>query len=522
MLAADLDIQLAEDMGRFFADPLGFVMYAYDWDNDPELRVVKLPEPWWFIYDSEYGPDMWACELLDSIGNHVREHGFDGITAVPAIREAVGSGHGIGKSALTAWLVDWIMSTRPHSQGTITANTSPQLETKTWAQVAKWTKKCITGHWFSIKTGKGAMKMIHRDYPDSWFCSAQTCREENSEAFAGQHALTATSFYIFDESSAVPDAIKDVAEGGLTDGEPMMFAFGNPTRNSGWFYDCFHGQAHRWNCRQIDSRSVQITNKEQIQEWVDDYGENSDFVKMRVRGIFPAMSAKQFISIADVDGAYGLHLRPEQYNFAPKIITCDPAWEGDDELVIAMRQGLKFEILRVMEKNDNDVQVANIIATLEDEHHADAVFIDGGFGTGIVSVGRTLARDWQLVWFGGKAVDPGCANKRAEMWRASRDWLKEGGSIPADPVLRRDGITPEILARMDGVLQLESKKDMKGRGQQSPNRWDALVISFAYPVKSKDKRLPVPRSHAQQGEYDPYGRLPGARNNSGGSYSPYK
>lgn len=520
--AATPDELLADDMGRFFDDALGFVMYAYDWDNDPELQLVELPEPWCFIYNSKYGPDAWACELLDRISQQVREHGFDGFEPVAPIREAIASGHGIGKSAITAWIVDWIMSTRPFAQGTVTANTAPQLETKTWAQIAKWTKKCITGHWFNIKTGKGSMKMSHKDYPDSWFCSAQTCREENSEAFAGQHAANSTSFYIFDEASAVPDKIKEVAEGGLTDGEPMMFAFGNPTRNTGWFHDCFHGQAHRWHTCQIDSRSVQITNKKQIQEWVDDYGLDSDFVKVRVRGLFPSLSARQFISVEDIDAAYGRHLRPEQYEWAPKIIGVDPAWEGDDELVIGLRQGLKFQILRVLPKNDNDIQVANIIADLEDQHQADAVFIDAGYGTGIVSAGRTWKRDWQLVWFGSKSDDPSCKYKRDQLWKASRDWLKEGGSIPEDPVLRRDAIGTEIIARTDGVTQIESKKDLKARGEQSPNRWDCLITTFAYPVTSKkSQRLPVPQPHQQRKEYDPYARMDRKPNNTRGSYNPY-
>jgi hypothetical protein len=37
------DIELAEDMARFYADPLGFVMYAYPWDTDPALQLVSCP-----------------------------------------------------------------------------------------------------------------------------------------------------------------------------------------------------------------------------------------------------------------------------------------------------------------------------------------------------------------------------------------------------------------------------------------------------------------------------------------------
>ena len=497
--------QLAQDMGRFFDDPLGFVMYAYPWGSDSALQVVHLESPWNLIYDAEFGPDAWACEQLEAIGAAVREHRFDGLHAVDAIRRAIASGHGIGKSAFVAWLVNWIMSTRPHAMGVVTANTAEQLASKTWARITEWTKRSITGHWFDVTTGKGAMRMTHRQFPESWRCDAQTCREENSEAFAGLHAARSTPFYIYDEASAIPDSIWEVSEGGLTDGEPMWFVFGNPTRNSGKFRDCFHGQAHRWHPRMIDSRSVQITNKKLIDEWIADYGEDSDFVKVRVRGMFPSQSAKQFISVADVDAAFGRHLRPEQYAGIAKIICVDPAWEGDDEMVIGKRQGLRFDILRVIPKNDNDMEMANLIARLEDEEQADAVFIDAGYGTGIVSGGRTLGRDWELVWFGGKSSDPGYLNKRAQIWGDTRNWLKAGGAIPRDTALHRDLISVQTIPRADGVIQLESKKDMKGRGEASPGRADCLAISFAYPVLPKHQRRPEGGGGLDRArrEYDP-------------------
>jgi hypothetical protein len=188
----------------------------------------------------------------------------------------------------------------------------------------------------------------------------------------------------------------------------------------------------------------------------------------------------------------------------------DPAWEGDDEFVIGLRQGLRFEVLRVIRKNDNDVEMANLIALLEDEHQADAVFVDAGYGTGIVSAARTFGRDWTLVWFAGESLDPGCLNKRAEMWKLARDWLKAGGSIPEDKVLYQELIGPETVPRVDGKIQIESKKDMKKRGLASPNRADALILSFAFPVVPKTKTM----LHGLQGAgehkgrgHDPYSQM---------------
>ena len=144
-----------------------------------------------------------------------------------------------------------------------------------------------------------------------------------------------------------------------------------------------------------------------------------------------------------------------------------------------MRQGLNFSILRTIPKNDNDFEMGALVATIEDEQKADAVFVDAGYGTGIVSYGKTMGRNWTLVWFSGKSSDQGCLNKRAEMWKLMRDWLRDGGSIPQDNNLHQELIGPETIPRADGKIQLESKEDMKTRGLPSPNRADALALSLS-------------------------------------------
>ena len=143
MSARQIESELIEHIAHFWNDPLGFVIFAYPWTTDPSLQLVKLPDQYQHRFNCEFGPDLWACEFLDDIGQQVRKNNFDGLNAVPPLRYAISSGHGIGKSTVTAWLVHWIMSTRPGAKGTVTANTSSQLETKTWEEVAKLVKRGI-------------------------------------------------------------------------------------------------------------------------------------------------------------------------------------------------------------------------------------------------------------------------------------------------------------------------------------------------------------------------------------------
>lgn len=465
----ELEQQIIDAAAKYQHDPLAWVRYAYDWGYG-EL-------------DGYNGPREWQAEILQQIGAHLQNPD----TRHMPLMIAVASGHGIGKSAGIGMITNWAMSTCDDCKMVLTSNTDNQLRTKTAPEVGKWQRMSITADWFD--TAATSIKCKDKAHSDTWRADFVPWSEHNTEAFAGLHNKGKRIILIFDEASAIADKVWEVAEGALTDEdtEIIWLAFGNPTRNVGRFRECFRKYKHRWIHRQIDSRTVDGTNKAQIQKWAEDYGEDSDFFKVRVRGLFPSMSARQFISEADVNEAYGKHIPPSQYQFAPKIITVDPAWEGDDEFVIGMRQGLVFKILDTFTKNDNDLIAAQRIARHEDEQKADAVFVDAGFGTGIVSAGQGLGRDWTLVWFAAKSDDKGCLNKRAEMWRAARDWLKQGGAIPDDPLLRDELQAPEIVPRMDGKIQIESKKDMKARGVPSPNRADALVLSFAYPVMQRER-----------------------------------
>lgn len=490
---ANLDDEIVEAAAACQFDPQAWALFAWDWGHG-ELKDMN-------------GPRAWQADINEEIRQHLNSE-----NRYQPLQIAVSSGHGIGKSAQMGMIANWAMSCFGDCKIVVTANTETQLRTKTSPEIGKWFRSSITASWFDVQ----AMSIKARDagHADLWRLDFVAWSAHNTEAFAGLHNKDKIIVLMFDEASKIADSVWEVAEGALTDENTIILwiVFGNPTQNVGRFRECFRRYRKRWIRRQIDSRTVPGTNKTKLDQWVEDYGEDHDFVKVRVRGMFPSASARQFISTDDVDAAQKVHLRREQYDFAPKIIGVDPAWTGDDELVIYFRQGLHSRLLAKMPKNDNDIEVAAIVARFEDELQADAVFIDAGHGTGIYSAGITNGRAWQLVWFAGKSVDRGCLNKRVEMWKGLRDWLRQGGAIdPKDDVLYQDLIGPELVARTDGLLQLESKEDMKARGLPSPNRADALALTFAFPVTAReDERGSNIRGESSyggsssSGEYNPY------------------
>lgn len=495
------DKLLSEAMADFYDDPLGYVLFNWDWDNDPDISLVEMEPEYQERYGCIHGPDKWACEFLDELGQEVRKRGFDGIHAVEPILFETASGHGIGKSALVAWIIKWIMDTRPLSKGTVTANTDTQLRTKTWAQLGFWHNKSLTKHWFKYNSGRGNMSLRYRlneDLAESWFVTAQTCREENSEAFAGQHAPQATSFYIFDEASGVPDKIYTVREGGLTDGEPMAFDFGNPTRNSGGFYErCMGKLAHRHIVRQIDSRAVKITNKEQIKRWEEDYGENSDFFKVRVKGEFPSLGNAQFIPSGDVKLARNRpDLPAEALKSYPLVLGVDCARFGDDESVIYPRRGPDARTFPARRyRGLNTVQLTAKIVACFNEFvtiglRPTMIFVDqGNFGIAIVDNLRAAGYPVTGVDFGAAAHDQETyALMGDELWGRIRDALRTSLILPDIGELATD-LDTQLTQREYGYVKervkLESKKDMKARLQGegandvgSPDIADGLATTY--------------------------------------------
>lgn len=483
----DIVDQIVTKLVEYRHDPLAYAKWAFPW-GQKHTALEQLT-----------GPREWQSDILRVI----RDHLSDPVTRFQPLLIAVASGHGIGKSALIGMIIRWALDTCIGTRANVTANTEAQLRTKTIPEVNKWQRLAITAEFFTLTATAifSRIKAMER----AWRCDFIPWSDSNPEAFAGLHNKGKRILVVMDEGSAIADKIWEVTEGAMTDEdtEIIWIVFGNPTRNVGRFRECFRRYKKYWVTRQIDSRTVEGTNKALFDRWREQYGDESDFFKIRVRGQFPSMSAKQLFNTEDVDRAFGGHLRKEQYEFAPIILGVDPAWEGDDELVIVLRQGLMTKILKRMPKNDNDIEVANLLARYEDEYKADAVNIDGGYGTGIVSAGRTMGRGWNLIWFSGKSSREDCYNKRAEMYINLRDLLKEGLVIPNEQDLYDEMIACEVLPMLDGKYKLPPKEDTKEIIGRSPNILDALALTTAMPVATRGQHIAAKRHEEKARRYNP-------------------
>jgi len=474
---------LAERMATFKSNPLGFVMFAYPW----KVFGTELAD--------QAGPDENQKQFLLDLGDEVVERAFNGIDPVMPILMTATSGHGTGKSVMGAWIGDWILSTRPDSMGTVTAGTWGQLEVRTWGALQRWTALCITGHWFNIQ----ARGIFHKQRPKTWNCVPRACQENKAQAFAGQHAATSTSWYMFDEASMIPESVWTVAEGGLSDGEPMWFAWGQPERNTGRFYEVNFGKRSRlgggdWNHRRIDSRTSRFANKNQIAKWLEEYGEDSDYFRVRILGLAPNASELQFIDRGRILAAQ--ERKPDSLPDDPLIVGVDVSGGGKAWNVAAFRRGNDARTIprvRIAGEHtrDRSVLVGKLAEILRDDRpgrKVAAMFIDMAFGAAIYE--RLRALGYKNVFetdFGlAHPPDRSKANMRAYIWSEMKDWLLHG-AIEVDDKMASDLAGPGYGINRSNRLVLESKADMQKRGQASPDDGDALALTFAQKVAPAEK-----------------------------------
>jgi len=463
--------EFADWIMSFQDDPYEWVLAIYPW-GEPGTALAH--------YD---GPDDWQTEVLQGVAAELK-------AGKTQIRVAVSSGHGIGKTALVAWLIHWFISTHPHPQIVVTANTGQQLTNKTWRELAKWKNYAINGWMFEWT----ATSYRYKSEEATWFATATKWSAHSSEAFAGTHEEDMKVMMVFDEASGIDDIIWEVAAGAFTTGG-LWFAFGNPTRNTGRFYEAAFGRHRkRWTTYVIDSRRAKMANRELIEEWKEDWGEDSDYFRVRVRGLPPKQGPLQFISSAVVDLAIAREIPPEALSDRiPRIMGFDVARQGDDVSAIVIRHGRKVIELAdggyIKRFQIRDItQLCHHVAKIINENYPDMIVVDGtGIGAGAVDYLRLLGYDNVIEAHGGESASDQKVflNKRIEMWDRMRQWL-EGADIPDDPQLAVDLTTPEFaFEQKSQKMKLESKEDMKKRGADSPDSGDALALTFYHQAPSK-------------------------------------
>jgi hypothetical protein len=303
---------------------------------------------------------------------------------------------------------------------------------------------------------------------------------------------------------AVGKAAQQIFTGGPADA--VIAQAGNPTNTNGLLYEsCASGA---WDEVTItadpaDPKRTPRVTVEHAQEMIDTYGRENPWVMATILGMFPPTGFSALIGLADVEQAMARHYRADQYQFAPVILGVDVARQGDDSSVIARRQGVASFPLRSMRIPDT-VQVSAQVSMEHDQHDAAAMFVDetGGYGAGVVDDLRRRGYSPLGVQFGGRPSDARFFDKRSEMLFLLCEWIKAGGALAPDPELKAELVALRFVYQGD-KFRVVPKDIIKKELGRSPDKSDALALTFAFPVAAKGKAGPASPQQTQS-QYDPY------------------
>lgn len=481
--------EIQTELAEFAYDPLGFVMVAYPW-GEGELGGIG-------------GPRTHQRRFLEELGRHLSNPA----SRHTPFRKAKSSGHGIGKSAEASWLAHWGMSTFEDCRVIVMAGTGDQLKTKTQPEMARWFRLAANSDLFEVNVQ--SIKVKEAGHESTWRLDFNTWSQENPQASAGAHNAGKRLIIIYDEAAGIPDIIWQTQTGALSDAntEIIWVAYSQCTRSDGMFYEATHGtQRDRWHAEVIDSRTVEGTNVQEINEEIEIYGADSDYVRVRWLGLFPLAGEGKFIPLDLIQASQGRML--PSFNDDALIIGVDLSWGGSDDTVIWFRRGLDARsippivIRGQFTKNPAVIRerLADILRSKFDGQPVSMMFLDNsgvGGNAGAILVGlRELGlTNVTGVNFGDAAIrDQFYALRRDEMWGQLKDWMREGGCISDNSELAVDLQKPILVADREQRIKLESKDDMKkrlsklGLDSASPDHADALALTFALPVKPKPVR----------------------------------
>ena len=166
------------------------------------------------------------------------------------------------------------------------------------------------------------------------------------------------------------------------------------------------------------------------------------------------------------------------------LLGVDPARGGNDKSAIIRRRGRKAYKCETFQGLDT-MQLVGKIKQIIDTERPHKVFIDCiGIGAGVVDRLHEMGYECVVgVNVARAANNPDqFLNLRAELWSEMRDWFNQDMpvQIPDDPDLQKELCGLGYDYNSSGRLVIESKKDARKRGMNSPDKADSLMITFAY------------------------------------------
>ena len=429
----------------------------------------------WHDDAREFVRDAYPDEL-----ENFDEWQFDALSAISTDnRVAIRSGHGVGKTAFLAIVIIWFMLTRGECKIPCTAPSGHQLEDILWPEISKWIKKLRPEFQKLFNHKTKHIEMIEN--PKLAFAVARTARKEKPEALQGFHAENL--LFILDEGSGIEEIIFETAQGALSTPGAKIVITGNPTRTTGYFFDCFHKMKDLWTTFKVGCADSSHSTQLYIDEIIQKYGADSNVYRVRVLGEFPQDDDDSVIRLSTVESAVGREVEPSTDRVVWGV---DVARYGGDKSSLCKRRGNTVPEKVKVWQNKNTMQLAGLIKIeydeTPDELKPEAINVDViGLGAGVVDRLEELGLPVNGI---NVAESPSVKEQfprlRDELWFRGREWFESlAVCIVDDEDLIGELTTPKYRVISTGKKQVESKDDLKKRSVDSPDRADAFLLTLA-------------------------------------------
>jgi len=411
---------------------------------------------------------------------------------------AIMTGRGIGKSRIIALVIFYFLYTSPKPLCMATAPTADQIYGALW-------KEANNVHASMKQPFKGMFvwnsdHIRRTDLPNSYYARARTAN--TIEAMRGEHSDQQIG--IADEATGVQD---EIILGGWatmkTEDEKALILITNPSGNDSLIERVFETGDTDYLKLNFNGEQSPIVSQDDIQKRrakLIEQGvqpENDRDYCIDVLGTVPKQSAM-------IAGYYRLFsdelidrvLAPISPIDTPEYRArpaggVDPAGEGDDEAVGVLR-GFKWAKEVFVQKTSSGDTIAQATCTMLDQNPTlipMRTTIDA-FGIGhdvsqkvFANSGEKNRYDVTPILVGAPCESPyneKYVNVRAMLYDAMRIWFQNGGRIETNNPneWKRELRSIYVKKTPTSKLQVMGKAEMKRNGLLSPNKVDALSLSF--------------------------------------------
>lgn len=408
-------------------------------------------------------------------------------------RVTVRGPHGLGKTAMAAWIILWFALTRDGGDWKIptTASAWRQLTKYLWPELRKWARRI---RWDVVGRGR---------FNERLEMLALSLKLDTGEAFAlasndvnaieGAHATSL--LYVFDEGKAIPDDIWDGAEGAFASpetGEALALAISTPGEPQGRFYEIHSRKPglEDWWVRHVTLKEAVDAGRisgEWAKQRKRQWGEKSAVYQNRVAGEFAASEEDGVIPLAWVEAANQRWLEWQDQGKPLEgemtAVGVDVARSGKDKTVFALRYDWLITELRRYSKADTMETTGRVAGILN--LGGTAVVDVIGVGAGVVDRLREQGKNVEAFNASERtdhqdqSGELGFVNSRSAAWWNLREILElEPVALPPDDRLTGDLVAPRWKVVSGGKIQVESKDEIKKRINRSTDDADAVIQAF--------------------------------------------